>query len=409
MSLGINFNFGRLLQIGEKLTTARINAIVRGITANITGQVGTSDLAPGSITPPLVEPGAYAYTENCTLVADTYQVLDFPVEPIALIPGMVLAFKADAANPGPVNLQVSGLASANITKYGGTPLKAGDIKAKQIIVVQYTFDLLATPTWAMVCLPANSFDPTQAPVSDVSRNLVAQNNAVTPTVAVDVAADEVLLKDDIGLPFLATAVAVTANIGTAGVNGLDTGVLAAGTWYYIWVIYNPTTATLAALLSISATAPTMPADYTFKALVGSVHAGIQAGSTTDFMPFYQQDKDVFIIDTVLFTAKTGVAVWTPIAGADLTAMQALIPPNAKQVSGSAGNTDGGNNGGVALAGDANGLGASVAIVAQATAGDLLGYRTGGSWRTVLKTAQTIYYMMNNTTNTFQVSISGYRI
>lgn len=406
MGLILNFNFGRLLQLGEKLTTARINAIVRGISANITGQVSTSDIAPGSINPTLMAPGAYAYTENCTLVASTYQVLGFPVEPTVLIPGMVLAFKADAANPGPVNLQVSGLASAAITKYGGTPLKAGDIKAKQIIVVQYTFDLLAQPTWAMVCLPANSFDPTQAPVSDVSRNLVVQNNGALPAAAVDVAADEVLLKDANGLPYLATSVLVTANIGTAGVNGLDTGALAAGTWYYIWVIYNPATNTLAALLSVSTTAPTMPAGYTFKARVGTVHAGIIGGSTTDFMTFYQQEKDVFLIDTAVFAGKVGVTVWTAISGADLTAMQALVPPIAKQARGTAGNATA--NGGIAIGADANGL-AAVANAQFAAAVSILGYQSAAGWQTPLKTAQTIYYMMNGTTNNWRLSVSGYQI
>lgn len=407
MALNINFNFGRLLQLGEKLTNPRINAIVRGISANITGQVGTSDIAPGSIDPTLMAPGAYAYTENCTLVASTYNVLDFPVEPTTLIPGMVLAFKADAQNPGPVNLKVGALATVSITKYGGQPMKAGDIKAKQIIVVQYTFDLLAQPTWALVCLPANSFDPTQAPVSDTARNLLAHNNGAAPTIAVDITADEVVLKDASGLPYLAGGVVVTANVTVVGANGLDAGAVAAATWYYVWVIYNPTTNTVAGLLSTSATAPTMPAGYTFKALVSVVHAGIIGGSTTDFMTFYQVDKDVFLIDTAVFTAKNGVVAWTAVTGADLTALQALVPPNAKQVWGSAGNTSG--NGGIAIGGDANGLGAQVAAVGQAAPNPVLSYEIGGSWRTVMKTAQTVYYRMTTTDADFRLSVSGYRL
>lgn len=53
---------------------------------------------------------------------------------------------------------------------------------------------------------------------------------------------------------------------TKGANGLDTGVLAASTWYSVWVIWNGSAT--AGLLSLSATAPTMPAGYTHKARVG---------------------------------------------------------------------------------------------------------------------------------------------
>lgn len=65
-------------------------------------------------------------------------------------------------------------------------------------------------------------------------------------------------------------VSVTGNIGTVGTNGLDTGVLAANTWYYEFVIYNPTTATTAKLYSLSLSAPTLPAGYTMFARTGSV-------------------------------------------------------------------------------------------------------------------------------------------
>ncbi len=53
--------------------------------------------------------------------------------------------------------------------------------------------------------------------------------------------------------------ATVLNAATTGLNGLDTGALAASTWYYVFIVgdssgYNPT----GVLLSLSATAPTMP-------------------------------------------------------------------------------------------------------------------------------------------------------
>lgn len=65
-----------------------------------------------------------------------------------------------------------------------------------------------------------------------------------------------------------TSVNLTIDLTASGANGLDTGVEAVSTWYSVWVIYNPTTSTTAGLFSTSATAPTMPAGYTLKRLVG---------------------------------------------------------------------------------------------------------------------------------------------
>jgi hypothetical protein len=96
------------------------------------------------------------------------------------------------------------------------------------------------------------------------RGLLIANNAGTPASKVDVVADAV----DIG-GHRAAIVNVTADLTVAGANGLDTGAEAASTWYAVWLIHNPTTDTIASLLSVSFTAPTMPAGYTRKRLVGA--------------------------------------------------------------------------------------------------------------------------------------------
>lgn len=52
--------------------------------------------------------------------------------------------------------------------------------------------------------------------------------------------------------------------------GLDTGTVAADTFYYLFAIYNPTTQTSDALFSASKTSPTLPSGYTKKKYVGCV-------------------------------------------------------------------------------------------------------------------------------------------
>lgn len=65
-------------------------------------------------------------------------------------------------------------------------------------------------------------------------------------------------------------------VGT-GNGGIDTGA-AANTTYYVWLIRRPDTGVVDALLSTSSTSPTMPANYTQKALVGAF-ARVSAANT----------------------------------------------------------------------------------------------------------------------------------
>ncbi len=57
-------------------------------------------------------------------------------------------------------------------------------------------------------------------------------------------------------------VSLSLSTAFAGVNGLDTGSIAASTWYAVYVIYNPLTNRVAGLLSINYTSPTLPDGYT---------------------------------------------------------------------------------------------------------------------------------------------------
>ncbi len=90
----------------------------------------------------------------------------------------------------------------------------------------------------------------------------------TSNTQATVTADALTVEDSGGNSVRLTTVNVTADISAAGANGLDTGAEASSTWYNLWVIWNGTTTS--ALLSLSATAPTMPGGYTHKARVGVV-------------------------------------------------------------------------------------------------------------------------------------------
>jgi hypothetical protein len=117
----------------------------------------------------------------------------------------------------------------------------------------------------------------------VPENLVIRNNVTNPLYQVDVDCDAVKVGG-----VLTTSVNLTLDITVSGVGGLDTGSEAANTWYYIWLIYNPTTSTLSGVLSTSALSPSMPAGYEFKRIVGAV----RNNASSNFYLFRQVDRTV---------------------------------------------------------------------------------------------------------------------
>lgn len=102
--------------------------------------------------------------------------------------------------------------------------------------------------------------------ANICKNLTVKNNTLNPTYQIDITADILGIED-----YIVTSTNTTANITIAGINGLDTGAEAPSTWYSIWVVFNPTTNTIACILSISASSPTLPSGYTKKQRVGWIY------------------------------------------------------------------------------------------------------------------------------------------
>jgi hypothetical protein len=101
-------------------------------------------------------------------------------------------------------------------------------------------------------------------------NLKIVNNGVTPTKKLDISFSACVVMSDAGLMYPVPAQNFTNDIETVGVNGLDTGAGAGDTWYHIFVIADPALELFGSLISLSPTAPTMPAGYTHKKLVASI-------------------------------------------------------------------------------------------------------------------------------------------
>lgn len=193
---------------------------------------------------------------------------------------------------------------------------------------------------------------------------------------------------------------------TKGANGIDTGVLAASTWYSVWVIWNGSTA--AGLLSLSATAPTMPAGYTHKARVG----WIRTDGTTNKYPFsfsqvgrrvqYKVASGSNVLNMPIIISGVQGNMATPLwVSASVTA---FVPPTAKTIVVSA--INGGVSGGNALVAPNSSYGAGGSV------SNLVAIQAGGGSNAVmvvqgslLMESMNIYYVGSSTGNA--VACSGW--
>lgn len=99
-------------------------------------------------------------------------------------------------------------------------------------------------------------------------NMSTAGSSISFTIAPGVAADSTNVDYIILNTTLSKTVSAWAVGSTNG--GLDTGSIAASTWYHVWLIKRPDTGVVDVLVSLSATAPTMPTNYTEKRLIGSL-------------------------------------------------------------------------------------------------------------------------------------------
>ncbi|MEN6629809.1 MAG: hypothetical protein ABFC42_09200 [Sulfuricella sp.] len=170
-----------------------------------------------------------------------------------------------------------------------------------------------------------------ASVQGVFKNL--QASATGASASISISADEIIVENSSNAYKTLRSVALTV-AGTAnGANGLDTGSLATNTWYSLWVIHNGTTT--AGLLSLSATAPTMPGGYTHKARVGWIRA--DASGNKYPLAFKQNGRSVQYVvaagtnvaATPIMATGTAGNITTPTYVA--VGISAFVPPTASRI------------------------------------------------------------------------------
>jgi hypothetical protein len=166
---------------------------------------------------------------------------------------------------------------------------------------------------------------------------VAGTVTTTQNAKVSISYDELALENGSNSYVTVRSGTLTADSSTSGANGLDTGSLSASTWYSVWVIYNPTSATVASLVSASSTSPTLPSGYTYYARVG----WIRTDGTTNKYPlsFRQIDRNVqYCVQTagnvpnmpiMASGASPGADISTPLWAA--LSVSSYVPPTANTI------------------------------------------------------------------------------
>lgn len=172
--------------------------------------------------------------------------------------------------------------------------------------------------------------------------LTLSNDGGSPNTVIDIAAGGAASDDNLATMLISGAVTKTTGAWVVGSgNGcLDTGTVANTTWYHVFLIERPDTAVVDQLCSTSATAPTMPTNYTLKRRIGSfktngsaqIIAFTQTGST-----YYWAAPTLDVTTTGLGTSAalqtlnvpTGVQV-TPVCNASIS--NASVPVSVQLTS-----------------------------------------------------------------------------
>src|SRR5258708_2492511 len=120
-------------------------------------------------------------------------------------------------------------------------------------------------------MPVGSVDETNKLVLLLLRSYLAgltlSNDGTSPNTVIDVSAG--ICADDANVAMLNLPSGQTINGATTGAGGLDTGSLAASTWYHAFVIGKPGGGAGALLASTSLASPVFPTGYTLKRRIGS--------------------------------------------------------------------------------------------------------------------------------------------
>jgi hypothetical protein len=158
------------------------------------------------------------------------------------------------------------------------------------------------------------------PLRGYLSGLNLSNDGTSPNTVIDVSAG-IACSDDattmMSLAAFTKSISATWAVGS-GNGGLDTGTVAASTWYHVHVIERTDTGVVDVLISLSATSPALPTNYTKKRRIGS----IRTDASSHILAFSQNG------DEFLWVAAFG-DVNTSSLGTTATLFTLTVPTGVK--------------------------------------------------------------------------------
>ncbi|QMV32424.1 hypothetical protein 8G_00030 [Ralstonia phage Hyacinthe] len=257
----------------------------------------------------------------------------------ALKDGMVLWFKAAAANTSATTLNVNGLGAYPIVGGSHSALQGGEIIANGKCQVVWnatlsSFVLIECTGAAVQVAPATQSKHALqmgqvAGVVGSARNLAMSVTAASASATMT--ADEIIVESALGgLRYCLPSFNKTINLATNGAGGMDVGSAPNSGFVALYAIYNPATGT-SALLAANATSAAVPNTYGGVLPSGYLASALVSVWPTNgsgqFVVGYQIDREVDLVATLQVNTTTQQASPTSLA------VSGGVPPNAKSVSG----------------------------------------------------------------------------
>jgi hypothetical protein len=209
-------------------------------------------------------------------------------------------------------LNVSGKGALPIQNQGGSPIGPG------AIVAANNYVLACTGTAFVLLNPSTPRGPTM--VSNLVGSAPGGASSATFT------ADDIVVTDPFGNQTSIAAFNQTVALTIAGAGGLDTGAVAANTWYAVHAVYGASGVNSVA--SLSRATPTIPAGFSYFGFIGWVRT--DAGS--HIRAFTQDGPDAQWVNTGTGLQQMAVGVTanqtTPVLAVPIGA---YCPPGASKI------------------------------------------------------------------------------
>lgn len=261
----------------------------------------------------------------------------------ALRDGMILRFVASSANTGASTFTPFGASSRPLVGQAQQPLQGGEILAGSRCTIVYNQSI---SSWVLLNATGGAL---QVPSPSAGLHAVNQAranfcygtpvgtmrkgafNITAPTSSSGFSADEIVVASTLGgQTFRLSNFGVTINLGTTGVNGMDTGTVPTSGYVALYAIYSPTLQSNGILAQNCTntvatevyTGSAMPAGYTASALIS-----VWRIANSQFVVGFQNDRRI----------STGINTPLTVSGFQSTytsfSIASCVPMNARSCHG----------------------------------------------------------------------------